>query len=231
MTVAEYLNYCAALRGIPKSDKQSMLVKTSERCGLQDVQWKLIANLSKGFQQRVGIAQAIIHQPDVVILDEPTVGLDPIQINQIRQLIRELGKDHAVILSTHILPEVQAVCDRVQIINHGETVFSDSFDTLTEKHTASEVIVSFEGEVESKLLEKIVGVNKVEILTTQQSNNSRFRLHYQDKHDTNEIIKLSLDQGWKLLELTPQTETLEQIFMNLVYSDTNIKAEKETANA
>jgi len=128
MTVREYLIYCAALHGIDKSKKNNAVIEASTRCGLQDVQNKLIANLSKGFQQRVGITQAILHKPDVVILDEPTVGLDPLQINQIRQLIRELGEDHAVILSTHILPEVQAVCDRVQIINHGKTVFSDSFD-------------------------------------------------------------------------------------------------------
>ena len=107
---------------------QAMVERASLRCGLESVSQRLIGNLSKGFRQRVGIAQAILHNPAVVILDEPTVGLDPIQIREIRSLIRELGKDHGIILSTHILPEVQAVCDRVQILNRGRTVFNNTLE-------------------------------------------------------------------------------------------------------
>ncbi|SEA46918.1 ABC-2 type transport system ATP-binding protein [Thiothrix caldifontis] len=128
LTVSEYLHYCARLRHIPKAECRRMVAYASERCGLQEVSKRLIGNLSKGFRQRVGIAQAILHNPAVVILDEPTVGLDPIQIREIRRLIRELGKDHGIILSTHILPEVQAVCDRVQILNQGKTVFNNTLD-------------------------------------------------------------------------------------------------------
>jgi ABC-2 type transport system ATP-binding protein len=113
------------LRGTERSQALNL---ARERCSLDSVQNRLIANLSKGYKQRVGIAQAILHSPAVVILDEPTVGLDPLQIREIRKLIRELGKEHSVILSTHILPEVQAVCDRVQILNRGRTVFNDSLD-------------------------------------------------------------------------------------------------------
>jgi len=191
MTVAEYLTYCAALRGISKAQRNAQISETSERCGLQDVSNKLIQNLSKGFQQRVGIAQAILHKPKLVIFDEPTVGLDPLQINQIRQLIRELGRDHAVILSTHILPEVQAVCDRVQIINHGETVFADSFAKV-------------------KVLESGLKQSRFELSFKQNEN---------VQNNAAKLYQLSVEQGWELIELSPQNETLEQIFMDLVYSD------------
>ncbi len=130
LTVMEYLHYCARLRNVPASQRQESVGRVCERCGLQDVGRRLIGNLSKGYRQRVGIAQAILHNPAVVILDEPTVGLDPIQIHEIRHLIRELGQEHGIILSTHILPEVQAVCDRVQILNHGRTVFNDSLQEV-----------------------------------------------------------------------------------------------------
>ena len=130
MRVLEYLRYCARLHDISKADLESAINKVLKRCGLEDMQQRLIGNLSKGYQQRVGIAQAIIHEPAVIILDEPTVGLDPIQIQEIRGLIKELAQDHSVILSTHILQEVEAVCDRVQIIKNGQTVFVDSLDTL-----------------------------------------------------------------------------------------------------
>lgn len=126
LTVNEYLDYCAKLHGMRGAERTQAIGLACERCSLTEVQNRLIANLSKGYKQRVGIAQAILHSPSVVILDEPTVGLDPLQIREIRKLIRELGQEHSVILSTHILPEVQAVCDRVQILNRGRTVFNDS---------------------------------------------------------------------------------------------------------
>lgn len=126
LTVNEYLDYCAKLHGLRGIARTQAINLACERCSLNEVKNRLIANLSKGYKQRVGIAQAILHNPAVVILDEPTVGLDPLQIREIRKLIRELGQEHSVILSTHILPEVQAVCDRVQILNRGRTVFNDS---------------------------------------------------------------------------------------------------------
>ncbi|MDD5391500.1 MAG: ABC transporter ATP-binding protein [Thiothrix sp.] len=128
LTVGEYLHYCARLRNVPVKERKAAVDRATERCGLESVGKRLIGNLSKGFRQRVGIAQAILHNPAVVILDEPTVGLDPIQIREIRRLIRELGQEHGIILSTHILPEVQAVCDRVQILNRGKTVFNDTLE-------------------------------------------------------------------------------------------------------
>ena len=130
MRVVEYLRYCALLHDIPKSELKHALDTVLQRCGLEQMQQRLIANLSKGYQQRVGIAQAIIHEPAVIILDEPTVGLDPIQIQEIRALIKELARDHSVMLSTHILQEVEAVCDRVHIISEGKTVFVDTLEAL-----------------------------------------------------------------------------------------------------
>ncbi|CAA6824935.1 MAG: ABC-type multidrug transport system, ATPase component [uncultured Thiotrichaceae bacterium] len=130
MSVNEYLRYCARLHSLEWREAITAADEAKERCNLQEVQHRLIGNLSKGFQQRVGIAQAILHKPAVIILDEPTVGLDPIQIREIRALIRELGEEHGIILSTHILPEVQAVCDRVQILNRGRTVFNDKLGAV-----------------------------------------------------------------------------------------------------
>ncbi|MGH8631663.1 MAG: ABC transporter ATP-binding protein, partial [Burkholderiales bacterium] len=130
LTVDQYLHYCACLRRMPRPQRSGAVVNSKARCGLDAVGHRLIGNLSKGFQQRVGIAQAIVHSPALVILDEPTVGLDPHQIVEIRELITELGADHSVILSTHILSEVQAICDRVLIIHQGRLILDEAIDAL-----------------------------------------------------------------------------------------------------
>ncbi|MBU1691151.1 MAG: ABC transporter ATP-binding protein [Gammaproteobacteria bacterium] len=134
LTVDEYLRLAARLHRIPKNAIANATEKARQRCGLTEVGKRLIGNLSKGYQQRVGIAQAIVHNPRVVILDEPTVGLDPIQIREIRSLIRELGGEHSVILSTHILPEVESVCDRIQIMHQGKLVFSGDMAALKQTY-------------------------------------------------------------------------------------------------
>jgi len=218
MTPLEFLSYCAVLHDIPQGQIQAALERVIDRCGLETVTHKLIANLSKGFQQRVGIAQAILHQPDVVILDEPTVGLDPIQITQIRQLIRELGNDHSVILSTHILPEVQAVCDRVQIINAGNTVFADSFEELAEKQVATQLMVGFKQEVDTDKLALLKDVIQVETVL-RGTDRSRYRLIYQNQPDPEKVYQLAQQENWRLTELTPEVVTLEQIFMSLIHHD------------
>jgi len=226
MTPREYLAYCAALHDVAKGQRKAVVDEAMERCGLHTVPDKLIGNLSKGYQQRVGIAQAILHKPDVIILDEPTVGLDPIQIRQIRDLIRELGNDHSVILSTHILPEVQAVCDRVQIIHQGETVFSDSFNAMANTERASELIVGFSQAVDKRKLDNIDGVSSVEVIENNKyllkgANNSAEQI------SSSEVFKLAVENSWELVELTPKTETLEQIFMNLVHTDSNVDKNAE----
>ncbi len=215
MTSNEFLKYCAALHDIPKDKRQSAIGIAIGRCGLGDVANKLIANLSKGYQQRVGIAQAILHQPQVVILDEPTVGLDPIQITEIRGLIRELGNDHSVILSTHILPEVQAVCDRVQIIKEGSTVFSDTFEQLEQRQSAPVLLVGFESVIDENALSTLSGVKSVQPL-----GEARYQLSYEESPIASDVFQLSVAKGWKLNELNQQTESLEQIFMNLIHSET-----------
>lgn len=134
LTVDEYLRLAAQLHRVPNNEISAAVVKAKQRCGLSEVGKRLVGNLSKGYQQRVGIAQAIVHNPRVVILDEPTVGLDPIQIREIRSLIRELGGEHSVILSTHILPEVESVCDRIQIMNQGKLVFGGTMTELKQAY-------------------------------------------------------------------------------------------------
>jgi ABC-2 type transport system ATP-binding protein len=140
LTVDEYLRLAAKLHRVGNASLRAAMAEAKQRCGLNDVGRQLIGSLSKGYQQRAGIAQAIIHNPDVVILDEPTVGLDPNQMREIRTLIRELGAERSVILSTHILPEVESVCDRVQIMHQGRMVFNDSIAGLKQKQVSLEEV-------------------------------------------------------------------------------------------
>jgi ABC-2 type transport system ATP-binding protein len=214
LTVDEFLRYCAQLNRIPRSHISSAMATAKERTGLGDVGRRLIGNLSKGYQQRVGIAQAIIHNPAVVILDEPTVGLDPLQIREIRALICELGKEHGIILSTHILPEVQATCTRVQIINRGKLVFSDTTAGLESRMNATALIAGFQSAPDLAALQQLAGVERVEPLP-----GNRVRLHYDDSSPAEALVEQSVAQRWRLHELTPECRTLEQIFIELTCSE------------
>ena len=211
LTVDEYLDYRAALSRIPRDRRKQARIHAKARCGLENTGGRLIGNLSKGYQQRVGIAQAIIHLPPVVILDEPTVGLDPIQIREIRLLIRELGEEHGVILSTHILPEVQTTCDRVQIINNGELVLSESIDGLEKHMKSASLTVAFHRVPALEILEKVPGVNSV-----QPETNGRLRIfHEPDRNPTEEILRMAVNKNWGLYEIRPARLSLEQIFLDL----------------
>ena len=216
LTVIEYLEYCAKLNRIPKLDINKAINNACERCGLTDVQKRLIGNLSKGYQQRVGIAQAIIHTPDVVILDEPTVGLDPIQIREIRQLIRELGNDHSVILSTHILPEVQSTCDRVIIINQGKIALEDSLAGLDSRLKKNIITVALANPPSIDTLTSLAGINTVE-----QLDSHRYQLHCSDDFNPADFASNAVNNQWQLNELTPQTGTLEQMFIDITCSDSS----------
>ncbi len=141
LNVNSYLKFVTKIKGIPSAERQERLDWATERCGLKEVRRRLIGNLSKGYKQRVGLAQAIINKPDVLILDEPTIGLDPNQIREIRGLIQELSKDHTIILSTHILPEVTMICSRVIIINRGKIVMDKQVSDLTKDQSLEEVFV------------------------------------------------------------------------------------------
>lgn len=208
LTVDEFLDFATRLNAVPKHLRKGAMAHAKERCGLTEVGNRLIGNLSKGFQQRVGIAQAIVHNPTVVVLDEPTVGLDPNQIREIRQLIRELGESHAVILSTHILPEVQSVCNRVQIIHEGKTVYAARLDDKAE--AAEGVLVAFDREPSLDDLVSLDGVHEADRL-----ENGRFQLRPYPDAPISALAEQLVARGWGLRELTPQRRTLEQIFVEL----------------
>ena len=217
LTVDEYLLFCARLNRIEKSQQAAALQRAKQRCGLEQVGRRLINNLSKGYQQRVGIAQAIIHNPAIVVLDEPTVGLDPIQIREIRSLIRELAEHHGVILSTHILPEVQMTCDRVQIINQGRLVYSDEINNLNQRMQCNSLLLGLRQPPAESELAALPGIESVEKLSAH-----RFRLHYADAHSpAEEIARFVVEKNWGLQELAPEQKTLEQVFVELTSGDTH----------
>ncbi len=214
LTVNEYLDYCARLNRVPRPQRAAALTRARQRCGLEGQGKRLIGNLSKGYQQRVGIAQAILHNPAVVILDEPTVGLDPIQIREIRTLIRELGEEHGIILSTHILPEVQAVCSRVQIIHQGRLVFSDSIDGLEHRLDAHRLVLGLRRPPPLAELGAIDAISAVEVLA-----DGRLLLDYTGDNPAESLSRLAAAQDWGLYELSPQHRSLEQIFVELTCGD------------
>ncbi len=215
LTVDEYLRFCARLNRIRRDKVDAAVRRAKERCGLEAVGRRLIANLSKGYQQRVGIAQAIIHTPAVVVLDEPTVGLDPIQIREIRDLIRDLGTEHGVILSTHILPEVQMTCSRVQIINQGRLVFSDSIENLNRRMDTTTLVVAFDHPPAADELAAIEGIERVEALA-----DGRFRVHHAaGENPAPRVAETAVTRGWGLRELTPEHKSLEQIFIEITSTE------------
>jgi gliding motility-associated transport system ATP-binding protein len=211
LTIDEYLLLAAKLHRIPRAGRATALSTAKQRCGLSDVGKKLIGTLSKGYQQRVGIAQAIVHEPDVVIMDEPTVGLDPHQIRDIRALIRELGGGHSVILSTHILPEVEAVCDRVQIMHHGHLVYGDTIAALREFHSGHTVLLGLRRPPPLDALRQINGIAGVERL-----DDTLFRIQFSANADPAErLVARSVADNWGLYQLAPAQTSLEDVFVNL----------------
>ncbi|QSA96459.1 ABC transporter ATP-binding protein [Methylococcus sp. EFPC2] len=211
LTVDEYLDYCAQLHRLPSERRRPAVNNAKERCGLSDVGHRLIGNLSKGYQQRVGIAQAILHSPAVIVLDEPTVGLDPIQIREIRELIRDLGREHGIILSTHILSEVQATCTQVQIIHQGELALNDSIEGLTRQMRASSLLLTTRRAPELVTLYAIEGVQSIEEL-----GDNRYRIVHDKEHSPGErVSEIAVGAGWGLLELTPERRSMEQIFIDI----------------
>ena len=211
LKVDEYLLYCAGLRRISKNRRQQSLVEAKQRCGLSEVGHKIISQLSKGYQQRVGIAQAIIHMPALIVLDEPTVGLDPVQLREIRALIRELAQDHGVILSTHILQEVEAVCDRVQILNHGRLVFSADTTTLSMRLAKKSLLLGLRQVPGLSELSAIAGVQSIEPL-----GEGRYRLAIDADNDPAErVAEYAVSKHLRLYELSHQTVDLEQLFVDM----------------
>ena len=211
LTVRDYLIFAARLRGMQSADVTAALALALQRCGLTDKSKKLIGTLSKGYQQRVGIAQAIIHQPAVIILDEPTVGLDPTQIREIRTLIRELGNRHSVILSTHLLGEVESICDRVEIMQHGKLIYGDTSARMQQYGQVSGFTVSLRNPPALSALQDIIGVTHVEQLSERQ-----FRvLHTTEHNPSAELLALAAQHGWQLEQLTPLQARLEDVFVKI----------------
>jgi ABC-2 type transport system ATP-binding protein len=217
MAVIDYLEFCAALQGVPSDRIDERVRKMVKECGLNAEKHKKIGELSKGYRQRVGLAQAMIHDPQILVLDEPTTGLDPNQIVEIRNLIREIGKEKTVILSTHILPEVEATCDRILIINKGKIVADGTAENLRRQAEGQEILkVRIEDATTEAIeaeLKKIKTIQRIEMI---DKNLNRFEV--QSKVDTSssrEIFKLCVQKGWVLSELTPLETRLEDIFRNL----------------
>ena len=211
LTVEEYLIHCARLRWVPNEKIPAALDKVLGRCGIAHFRKRLIKNLSGGYQQRVGIAQAIIHEPELVIFDEPTNGLDPNQIVEVRHLIKDIAEERTVILSTHILTEVQAICDSIMMIEEGHLVFMGTVEDFDNYITPNSLFVSFVDAPTAEVLGKIEGVQKVEDL-----GQGKFRVHFADAQETTDaIVKASMANEWRLSEIRVEKSSLDNIFAEL----------------
>ena len=221
-TVDEYLRYCAQLHRVAKTKITDVVANCKQRCGLQASGKRLIGNLSKGFQQRVGIAQAIVHSPAVLILDEPTSGLDPSQIVEIRQLISELRDEHSIIVSTHILSEVQSNCDRVLIINEGRLVLDEQLATLYKNEDYRSMTVALEKPPLLEELETVAGVEKVSSV-----DKHRFRVTFDSEINTPVLLsEKAAASGWGLFEMVPEADTLEEIYLQVTHGDPHLNIEE-----
>jgi ABC-2 type transport system ATP-binding protein len=212
LTVDEYLTHCAHLRLIAKDRIGAAVQEVKERCGVAHFSKRLLANLSGGYRQRVGIAQAIIHKPRIVVLDEPTNGLDPNQIFEVRNLIKEIAAERSVIFSSHILSEVQATCQDVKMIEAGHIVFSDTMDAFNNYITPSSMLVAMESPPDLQELVAISGIMKADY-----AEGKRIRLHFDPGvcAVTERIIEQSVARGWRLTEITLERSSLDAIFAKL----------------
>jgi len=211
LTVDEYLIYCADLRLMEKAKIKPALEDAKERCGITHFSKRLIGNLSGGYRQRVGIAQAIIHRPKLVVLDEPTNGLDPNQIIEVRALIKEIATDRAVIFSSHVLTEVQLLCKEIKMIEGGRIVFSDTMDAFNNYVAPHSVLIRLENPPSAAELSKIPGVTKVDFLTERQ-----VRVYFSgDQEISEKLVEASVQHRWRLREISLDKSALDEIFKQL----------------
>ena len=217
MPVIDYLSFCAALQGVPKSQLNDRLKEMIRVCGLDIEKHKRIRELSKGYRQRVGLAQAMIHDPEILILDEPTTGLDPNQIVEIRELIKKLGKEKTVILSTHILPEVEATCDRILIINRGKIVADGSPEILRKQAQGQQVLrVRIEGGDTTSIFNALKEVPSVGLVDFLDQAQNRFEIQSKPEQTSNRaIFDLCVKNNWYITEMVPFETRLEDIFRDL----------------
>jgi len=236
METAEYLKFVGRLKGLSNADLPRRVDYACERCAITDVRKKLLGKLSKGYRQRVGLAQAIIHNPDVLILDEPTAGLDPKQINETRDLIRTLAGDHTIILSTHILPEVEQTCQKVIIINKGKLVATDSVQNLQARARGAETmlveVAGRNGNLDSSAirtrLEAVAGVSRVALKDGRGSRNV-FEVESQKGFIRGDLARAVVESGWDLNELRPTAMSLEEVFLQLTKQGSAPESEKHAA--
>ncbi len=229
METADYLTFVGRIKGLSGSELNKRVDFVCERCAVADVKKRILGKLSKGYRQRVGLAQAIIHNPDVLILDEPTAGLDPKQINETRDLIKSLAGDHTIVLSTHILPEVEQTCQQVIIINRGKLVATDSVQNLQSRAGGAEsVLVEVAGRngnldwsVVQKRLEQLRGVSRVHYKTSH-ANRNIFEVESQKGFVRGDLARAVVEAGWDLNELRPAAMSLEEIFLQLTGSEASV---------
>jgi ABC-2 type transport system ATP-binding protein len=234
MRTVEYLTFVGKLKGLSGSELRQRIDSVCECCAITDVKSKLLGKLSKGYRQRVGLAQAIIHNPEVLILDEPTAGLDPKQINETRELIRSLAGNHTIILSTHILPEVEQTCQRVIIINKGKLVATDSVSNLQSRARGVESmlveVAGRNGDLDAtkaqQKLEQVSGVSRV-VFKERRENRSVFEVESRkDQFIRGDLARAVVQAGWDLNELRPASVSLEEIFLKLTTDQSGEPAQK-----
>jgi ABC-2 type transport system ATP-binding protein len=211
LTVDEYLDYCASLRDMSGQIRKDAVKEAKERCGIDHFSGRLIKNLSGGYRQRVGIAQAIVHRPNVLVLDEPTNGLDPNQIIEVRALIKDIARDRVVIFSSHILSEVQLLCRDIKMIENGRIVFEDTMDAFNNYIEPHSMLIHFNNMPEIAELEAIDGIMRAELLTERLA-----RLYFSGEAGIAEtIVTKSVQNGWRLQEITLEKNSVEEIFKQL----------------
>jgi ABC-2 type transport system ATP-binding protein len=220
MSVESYLRFVARIKEVGSKEQTKRLNTAIAQCGLEDVRRRLIKRLSKGYRQRVGLAQTLINDPEVLVLDEPTIGLDPKQNYEIRKLIKDLAPKKTVILSTHLLLEVSMVCSRVLIINNGQVVAEDSLKRLTAQQGYIEILVDASKQDLINLLKDIPQIKKIE--AKEEAKLSKVYIQFDPKEDIRaKLSRLIIEQGWQLLELIPRRPSLEEIFVKLVSKEAN----------
>lgn len=219
MKVKEYLHFVAGLKGIPAAKRRGEVERVMERLKISDVQKRLIRNLSKGYKQRVGFAQALLGDPPVLILDEPTVGLDPTQLMEVRNLILDLKHNHAIILSSHILGEISAVCDRIVVINHGEIKANDTIENLEENQQTNTVLrLKIQGSSREvpKIARSVEGIIRVDNIQFVKTGIYTYDVEIENDSVRNALLSALLQHGLEVLEISAEKKNLEQVFVKLV---------------
>jgi ABC-2 type transport system ATP-binding protein len=232
MRVNEYLKFRTKIKGVPRTERKDRIQEVLEMCGLNDVRHRVIGHLSKGYRQRVGLADALLSDPDLLILDEPTIGLDPVQIRQVRQLIKDLGKRHTILLSSHILPEVEMTCNRVIIIHRGKILASDTPENLVRTLNAGGLV---RVEVRAPLNEveaKLSAVAGIESVTAKLGVDSYVEVLVQPKaggDPREDLARVIAENGWALRELSRSRTTLEDIFVQVTREEDEAEEERREA--